>query len=494
MDRAKYMFRRQFVLGPRYVDKLPFWRRIKINQSLYLTSHPELEVSRVNKDGVSIVLLGYILDLNNPSFTNEDILRDLIEKQGSSINGILNCVGSYGGRWIIILDTGTKVVLFNDATGLRQVFYTNDHSGPWCASQPGIIAEELGLKVDVEAAQFIKSLASSNREYWWPGQASLYHSIKRLLPNHYLDIDTMTMHRYWPKESLKRIDLTKAIDRLAGLFKGLIISAHNRFKLSLPLTAGWDSRLLLASVKDIAQEVFYYTLIYYDLDEESDDIRIPQRLLSRLGLKHHLIKCPPTMTEDFKSIYLGNVSCAHEAWGAIAQGLCQAYPEDRVCLKGNVSEIARNYYGVIRNQDINSRLLAYLSGMEHSFAVNQFSAWLNEAKGVCERAGIRITDLFYWEQRMGSWQAMSQLEWDIAQEVFTPYNCRDILVTMLSVDTKYRRTPNYILYRRLMESLWPEVLLEPINPQENKVKLLIKDRIKPFLYPLFIRIKGFRAQ
>jgi hypothetical protein len=40
-------------------------------------------------------------------------------------------------------------------------------------------------------------------------------------------------------------------------------------------------------------------------------------------------------------------------------------------------------------------------------------------------------------------------------------------VTLLSVDERYRRKPDYRLFRDLILRLWPEVLSEPINPQRR---------------------------
>jgi hypothetical protein len=100
----------------------------------------------------------------------------------------------------------------------------------------------------------------------------------------------------------------------------------------------------------------------------------------------------------------------------------------------------------------------------HPFVVRAFDEWLSDTRNAFN---VHLLDLFYWEQRMGNWQAMSQLEWDIVQEVFTPLNCRSLLATMLSVDEKYRRPPEFRLHRQLILSLWPDVLSEPINPHRN---------------------------
>lgn len=103
------------------------------------------------------------------------------------------------------------------------------------------------------------------------------------------------------------------------------------------------------------------------------------------------------------------------------------------------------------------------------FAVHHFEKWLADVE---VRHGVKLLDLFEWEQGHGNWLAMTQLEFDIAwREIITPYNCREVLTTLLGVDERYRRTPDYLLFRRVIEKLWPDVLREPINPQEHGILL-----------------------
>jgi len=58
-------------------------------------------------------------------------------------------------------------------------------------------------------------------------------------------------------------------------------------------------------------------------------------------------------------------------------------------------------------------------------------------------------------------------QYDIAHESFAPFNCRSLFQTMLSVDETSRRPPEHRLLRELIEQVWPEVLLVPINPPEK---------------------------
>ncbi|MCC6345946.1 MAG: hypothetical protein IT388_02025, partial [Nitrospirales bacterium] len=440
--KSRMLFRRQFLLGPRPPEGFPSWRRLRIHEALHLATHPDLPVCRAERHGKSVTLLGYIVDPRNPHHDDDAVVHGLLER--------LDTAGTFfphtyelGGRWVLLVDDGREMLLFNDAVGFRQVFHSDmRRTGElWCASQPGLIADILRLEPDREAMEFIRSFAEREKEYWWPGDASPYREVFHLLPNHFLDMRSGTVGRFWPQGNTERVSLEEAVHTAGELLSGLIRGASRRFDLALSLTAGRDTRLLLASLKEISGRVFYFTLLYWDLKKSSPDIRIPSLLLRGLGLKHAVIKCPPSMDEEFGSIYRRNVATAREAYGAIAQGLYYQYPQERVCVKGNAAGIAKSIYTYMlpperRGEEVTAATLAELTGMgDTAFALRALERWI---RGAEERYDIGLLDLFKWENREGNWQAMSQLEWDLVQEVFVPYNCRALLACMLSVDEEYR--------------------------------------------------------
>jgi hypothetical protein len=478
----KLLFRRQFILGPHYIERLTSWQNRKINDSMFLTVHPDLQIRQTSWEGKSITLLGYILDPDNPELNDLDIINRLICEVERADN-ILRSTDNLGGRWILVFDGGKDLRLFHDATGCRQVHYTTDQSqGMWCASQPGIIAEQLNLEMDEDAlSNFINSPACKERiEYWWPGDSSPFKEIRLLLPNHYIDLNTGECHRFWPSERLGYISYEEALNTSCKTLKGLIKSAYNRFDLAVAVTGGWDSRLLLAATREMSESVFYYTLMYnrfYDLTEESPDIRTPAILLPKLGLKHNIIRCPSHADKEFKEIYKRNVTTAHDAWVAITQGIYQYYPQNTVCMKGVVSEIARCYppYRLKFFEKLNGTTLARLTDMgKNPFAIKQFEMWLSNAREAAEKCHINIGDLLLLEGKLGSWYAMNQLEWDIAQEVFEPFNCRNLIEIFLKVDEKYTRQPANRLHKRIIIEFWPDVLREPINPTPFGLRPAIK--------------------
>jgi len=472
-DKERLLFRRQFVLGPRFIEDFQNWTRLSVRPAINITLHPDLPAYQARRGSMSITLLGYILDPYRPRESDAQIVNRLLASL--QVKGVAETVieSTYplGGRWILVVDDGSTVLLFTDPVGYRQAFYSRSASGVWCASQPRLLADILRLRVDQEALAFIQAYRRREPEYWWPGDSSLYKEVRHLLPNHFLTLQAGMPHRFWPDHELPARTLERVVEENARLLEGLIQSAANRFELALTVTAGRDSRLLLAASKAFWHRLYCFTTMHWHLTSDHRDVQIPSRLLPRLGIRHHVIKCPSRMDKEFRETYKRNVSAAHDVYGPIAEGLCHQYPQDKVCMQGTGSPLT--YFPIeLRRwredagKDTSPETLAWFMerwvGLPRgqAFALQALDRWLSGA----DQSGVDIVDLFYWENREGNWAAMAQLEGDIAQEAFVPYNCRLFLANALSVPETLRSPPSFTLHDALTRYLKPEVLCEPINP------------------------------
>ena len=283
-------------------------------------------------------------------------------------------------------------------------------------------------------------------EHWIPSGISLYDDVYHLVPNHYLEASSLKQIRYWPVKQLEEDDIESSVEKFATILKKTVLAANKRYDLALPLTAGWDSRIILGCCKDILEDIWSYTLKYRDLTEESNDIKIPIKLSKKLGFKHKIIDCRKPLDKIFSEIYANNTDIPHiNDWGEIAYGMYDEYPTNRLAVKGNVSEVGRCFYFPTgKHNKINSgkdflELEPYWKNID--FIEARVFEWFEEVKLENIHLGYDLYDLFYWEHRIGSWQAQSQLEWDIVQETFSPFNNRELLDIMLRVNPSYRIGP-----------------------------------------------------
>lgn len=455
----------QFILGPGVPAGYETWQHSVVTDRLQLLAHPSLAVHTAEGEGLSLTLLGYMLDPEHPWAGDADILTH-ITTQVSRGGELVTAIEPLGGRWVLLVNNQQGLRLFNDASGLRQVFHTTGDSGEvWCASQPDHIASAVRLEKNQDALRFIHWFEAQHREYWWPGTSSHYSGVARLLPNHYVDLETGRAHRFWPRSELRSCRVDEALGRICAQLTGMMQAAAQRFELAIALSAGWDSRLLLAASRPVADQVRYYTVKRPDMDRRHMDVDIPVRLAKQLGLRHDVIEHGREATPAFTRLFNANTPFAHAMRLAALQSEFDYFCGQRTAATGNISEVARCIYPRPDNAAAVECLMS-VTGMHHGFARQQFREWLDDLK---DPLNYEIADLFYWEQRSGSWFAQNCLEFDSAwQDIFIVFNSRRLLAEMLAVDARARQAPDYSLYRELMLALWPEVLAEPVNPKARR--------------------------
>ena len=474
----RLLYRSQSILGPRFVEGLEDWTRIRLGRGWCLSAHPDLEVTHATDGKREIALLGYLLDPFEPAATNADLVTGLLSELAAGTDLLVH-TGRFGGRWILIVDDGAEVRLFHDALGLRQVYYTDvKRIGElWCAAEPKIVAEVLHLQKDEDALALVASGQWPTREHRLPGESSAYVGIKRLLPNHYLDLSSGRSHRYWPVKRFEPLDFEDCVERSSRILEGLMESASRRFPLAISLTAGRDSRLVLASARRIAHKASYVTVA--KPQSPSYDVEVPARLLRRLGLKHDIIPWPSTVNKDFARVFRQNVSLPHEVWVPEAYAVFEYNRLTKVAVTGSAGEMGRLRYRASRfgeddDEAVTPEKLSVRAKMgESRYAIEAYRTWL---AGVPRLRRPSVLELYRWEG--GNWLATAQLEFNTAwRDILTPYNCRRLLAGMISVDRKLRCGPRFRLFEALMRRLWPEVLTEPF-PRMKQHFIFSPARIK----------------
>lgn len=471
IDQERLLFRRQYLYAPgiSYDDS---WNHLHLPGGYVLSVHPDLKISESRSDRLHMVLLGFILDPENPGKNDQEILDTLCT--ASDLNALFAALEDKGGRFVLFVYGFDHPVVLNDACGLRQIFYHRDSQHQiWLSSQPALIAQHLTIGYSEEAEAYIHSDSyQSKLEPWWPGISSAFEGIYHLLPNHYFDLETSEITRFWPRKKLKKISLRKGTDLSSHLIKGIMESAHNRFPLALSLTAGFDSRVLLAASKDFAGDLRVFTMQYRRLTEKHDDIAIPKSMAAELGFSHETVVCPTEVTADFERIYQINNQGYKTDWMNIVQGRFENIPSDTVIIKGSAASIMRCSYwpdGVYPFR-VTLRTLIGVSGLGKSpLVVKYFRRWMEEAL-VCEKYGYKLLDVFAWENEAGNWQGMSHSIFDLAHDEYCPFCNRKLIEIMLGVNPGYRCLPDVILEQKMIQTLWSELSCFPFHSSWSQGK------------------------
>jgi hypothetical protein len=271
----------------------------------------------------------------------------------------------------------------------------------------------------------------------------------------------------------------------------ILTAMANRYPLSIGMTAGIDSRVVMALARGLGNEVDFVTVRQRKMRDDHPDIAIPAELCKQHGLEHRIIKSAVSMSADFAKLFKDSVFMAADIYGPDAEAILSKLGRKTAVITGSAGEIGRCSFKKFvppgqYNGPITAAELAKAASNEDPYAIKQFQTWLDDVKN---RHNIKLMDLFDWEQSHGNWLPMTQIQFDIAwREIITPYNCRDVLQTLLSVPEKDRIKPAFTLQKRIISRAWPELLDLPINPHHATsqtamagVKRFVKNSTKKIL-------------
>jgi hypothetical protein len=455
-------FRRQYILGPSGFDCPYIHNTFDLVNNYCLYAHIDLNVTDLSKDSLRLILLGDIFDFESPRKNNIDILNDLAD---TDFNRVVEKSAKYSGRYVIIHIYKESISLFHDATATRKIYYCSLKNVYWCASQPFLLSKALGLKktlnkskLDFYSSPEFEKMANSNI-----GNTTIFDEISQLLPNHYLNITKSEIKRYWPNKKIEYLPLEEVSQMVAKMIKGFVESIGHRYSIMMPITAGKDSRALLAASRDICKDVFYYINKESNLNENSIDISVPKRMLGKLGLDFHIVDPYIEIDKDFEKLYFENNESALPKYLPIIYNYYLNY-SDKINMPGVFVASAYEVYGSY-DKKLKPNILARLNGVDkYTYAVDYYENWLLQAKELCSQNNLNIFVLFYWEERLANWGTQIQLLKDIAQEDFVPYNSRQLIQYCFSVPPIQNNKPNNTLSKSIIKNLWPETLNDPLNP------------------------------
>jgi len=470
MEEEKYLFRRQYIIAPRKIQIGPSWNHLKAGENIHISAHPDIELTRADRGEKILFLIGFIFNHQKTAETNQEILEGILEK-AEDLNSLFDLFDSKSGRFVVIARFGKEYILFNDASGFRNIYYYRDVSGNyWYASQPGLIAERCNVELDYDNQEDLNTLPlfRNTSEYWFPGTLSAYRGIFNLVPNHYMDMQTGRTRRFWPRRQVKKYELKECIDTVVPMLQSHIEASVHRFHTAFTITAGLDTRILLAASRKYTEDLTFLTHTHPALLPQNPDIVIPRKILRDNNIPHTIVHHREKIDECFKSISRRNVIYARESKVMNAFTFNQYFLEEKqepLVLNGVCSELTRTFYRLPVYAKLTDKLLCALAGMSgSSVARTQFRQWL-DGVGAYSSYGVRVLDLFYWENRNAKWPGYN--EYDIAFDSYSPFNCRKLVEIMLGVDLKFRIPPHFHLHRELIKAMWPELLEYPINPPQS---------------------------
>ena len=456
---------RQFLLTKKKDFEID-WIQIDILE-FRLFCQPELEVTCEKYKEKEILLLDSLYDWEIPEKTNKEILNELIKLD--TFEKCLDRLARYTGEYVLIYRNGNKIYLLNDMGAQSEIYYDTEYTT--FGSQAKLIGKVIEIipHTESDAYNFYTSEKFVEKKLTI-GTTTKYKNVKHLLPNKYIDVDEKIVKRFYPTRPLEKITTNDAAEKVVRMMKGYIRAIAERKKIAIGVTAGYDSRVLFFASLNV--ECKYFVNKNKQKKENHPDLIISKRLAEMYGCPFEIIK---------------NKDIAEELPDNVDLPIFETHKAEKIYLNhiylgGGISEIARNYYGSWNNLDAND--LAFINGYNGiSFVIDEYKKWLND-KRIFQRYGYNLTDMFYWEERIGVWGAKGRtMQNAIGIYGVTPYCSRDLITTMLSTPRKDRNHYINKLYYKILLNMSKDALKIPINPMK-KTKI-IRYMIRFKVYDLY---------
>jgi hypothetical protein len=364
-------------------------------------------------------------------------------------------VARMGGRHVAVVDGGDGPRLHLDAGGTLSAVY--DPRSRRAGSTPAaILGEEYDARYDAALAA---AVGMPDQDHWYPAGLTAHRGVERLLPNHCLDLTTWRPVRTWPGGGPPAPRHPEdAVAEIAAVARDALRAVADARGGLLSVTAGRDSRLLLACARDALDR---FELFTFSSGEHSVDVHVARRLARRAGIAvRELRTVAPTPAQD--EAWLRRTGhCVGGTIREIHPTLAELPPE-RVVMPGMAGEVARAYFwragderaGRVEAADLVERLHLPL----HERFVDAVAAWLAPLEGLPVPF---VLDLAYVELRLGCWSGPQSYGSDAYGDTLVPLAHREIFEAMLALPEDYRRAEQLAV--DVCREAWPELLELPFN-------------------------------
>ena len=370
------------------------------------------------------------------------ILASQIDVAGQTVESLIDRLA---GRYAIIVVGGPSLRLYTDAGATLAVVY--DPTEQFVGSTTTILQRAAQRSFSAPGPT---DFPANQPNQFWPCGLTADASIRRLLPNHYLDLANWQTVRYWPRANdldtsyhLKR-QVRDIASTLCSTLEALVAKYR---ALYVPLTAGSDSRAIAAAVMacGYAKQTTFVTFDYCEASSmAAADVEGAQRIARQCEVPHVIIPVPLAPSDDrvdyqWRTGHAGSSGKARD-FLACRDNLDPSH----VWLPGFGAEVGRGFYWKNMDMSIGKRRTTDASDLLHCLGLPEredfttaASEWLN---GQPSLTLFELLDIAYMELRLGCWASPHLYGMAPFRSIVAPLSSRRIFKAMLSLPAPYRRS------------------------------------------------------
>jgi hypothetical protein len=432
---------------------------IKRSGSWYLGFHSNLPVIEIIGSDSKFIgwLLGYPIDTNG-LLLNQSLQMSVSADNSSDASQLESSLYAFGGSFLaIFLTQNISRVYLDPSASLATVF---------CAHQQ-IVASTTALIPYSEDSQdnyeLINLLDIPRKDNFYPFGFTPRHSVERLLPNHFLDLNNWRVTRHWPVNEITTIqhkDIEQTVDEIASIIKNNIAALVQKSQLYIPLTAGRDSRMLLACAREHLKNIDFFTIKIPD-KKALIDCEVASQIAKKCKLNFRILEVEEATEAELNEWLYRTGNCvAGRTWRNV-RTLKQLDPQ-RGILLGMGGEVCRSIFWRVSDTESTpispEELIQILHLPVTPYFKEKVNQWLDD---LATNNTFTILDFLFIEQRLGSWAGPQQYGHITSAFRVYPMCHRKIFELMLSLPPDYKRSE--MIATDLIKNLYPELLMFPFN-------------------------------
>jgi|GEM_PF-4782555 len=424
------------------------WSAITVGSS-HLAHGPDLPVLVVG----SRCLLGWPVDLD----TQDGLFRDDL----LGLESTADLLEHLAGRFLLLGFIGPTVHAHPDPGGGLSAFHH---------PESGILASSPALIESIFAGRYASLRPVAEREAllhlreqtgtWYPAGLCQLADWTLLRPNHrtlLLSSTESKPERTWPNPNTSQTDSQVASAKtITGLLSGILTSLSKIAPLEIPLSAGRDSRLLLACSRDFHRDV-RYSVHSPIAPHRAPEVEVSSALAEVLDLDHHID---------------------------------QPRDPNRILCMGYGGEVVRGHYSTTDGDKADPlAILGYFgtADIDIGFVEQAMADWANQLDGIPESLH---PDLIYLEQRMATTMSAALYRDDLdCHFAVAPLCSQRLYDQVFSLPQDYR--VGWTLSDDIFRHAWPATQLVPLQKTyfTGREKLHVRLRLlsAPFRGPDFRR-------
>jgi hypothetical protein len=371
-------------------------------------------------------------------------------------------LASLAGNYVCLLAAGSDLRFYLDACGSLSAFYAAEQQ---CVTSNILLIPD--AQSDRDNRRYAGRFDIPASDCMFPVGMTPRMDVERLLPNHYLDLTSWKAVRHWPKAPLaETTDVRQTVAEIGELVARNISAVARAVPIQMSLTAGGDSRMLLACARPWASQASYCTFALPDRTGRLD-VHVAQRIAKTFGLHHRVLPfLVSSQADGAKWLYRTSMSVGGGRGFEATRTMMQRDP-GRAYLPGFVAELARGFYWKLvhdvadpDDRDCLSKaLLKSMIAPIDRHTLGRITAWMS---GLPASSTWDLLDFFYLEQRLGCWAGVrSYASADMVRFESWPLNSRRLVALMLSIPYEYKLAAR--LNHDVIRSRWPELAELPYN-------------------------------